>query len=270
MEWVAGAGAALRGFVRAAWAQGEKARRRRASPWPALTAMGLAGAVLSLLEYHGDTPHFVELARGWALEDPEWRQIADSRDLALYGKAWWAGARVLLYLVLPMLCVRLVWRRPLRDFGLGLGRSREVRGVTLAAAAIGVVLVLVVSFAPSFQAKYPLYHGAADGLRWLLLWWVLYAMQFVALEFFFRGFWIHALEPAMGAHAVTAMIVPYAMIHFGKPLPETLGALLAGVALGLLALRARSIWPGVIVHVCVGVSMDLAALLQRGAFPTSW
>ena len=37
----------------------------------------------------------------------------------------------------------------------------------------------------------------------------------------------------------------------------------------LLAWRCRSIWGGVLVHVCLAVSMDVLSLLQRGALPTT-
>ena len=61
------------------------------------------------------------------------------------------------------------------------------------------------------------------------------------------------------------MIVPYCMIHYGKPLPETLGAIGAGLMLGTLAMRTRSIWGGVLIHVGVATTMDVLAL--RGCPP---
>jgi len=59
------------------------------------------------------------------------------------------------------------------------------------------------------------------------------------------------------------MLIPYCMIHFQKPLLETFGAIVAGLILGLLALRTRSIWGGATIHVAVATSMDVAALIQR-------
>ena len=56
------------------------------------------------------------------------------------------------------------------------------------------------------------------------------------------------------------MIVPNCMIHYGKPMPETLGAIGAGLILGTLAMRTRSIWGGVMIHVGVALSMDMLAL----------
>jgi membrane protease YdiL (CAAX protease family) len=54
------------------------------------------------------------------------------------------------------------------------------------------------------------------------------------------------------------------MIHFGKPLPECLGSIIAGLVLGVLAMDTRSIWGGVTIHVAVAWGMDFAALSQKG------
>jgi len=74
----------------------------------------------------------------------------------------------------------------------------------------------------------------------------------------------------MGSQAIFAMVVPYVMIHFGKPMPETFAAILAGIFLGTLAMKTRSIWAGFLIHVSVAVSMDVAALLQTGGLPHAW
>ena len=64
----------------------------------------------------------------------------------------------------------------------------------------------------------------------------------------------------LGVNAIFVMIIPYCMIHYGKPLPETIGAMGAGILLGTIAIGTRSIWGGVIVHVPVAVTMDVLAL----------
>jgi membrane protease YdiL (CAAX protease family) len=64
------------------------------------------------------------------------------------------------------------------------------------------------------------------------------------------------------------MAVPYCMIHYGKPYLETHGAIVAGVVLGSLAMRTRSIYAGFLVHVTVAFAMDFLSLMRRGALPT--
>ena len=127
-----------------------------------------------------------------------------------------------------------------------------------------IPLVFIVSHHPNFLHTYPFYPQAAHSWTELLLWELSYAAQFLALEFFFRGFVLLSLARYIGAYAIFFMAVPYTMIHFQKPLPETLGAIFAGVALGTLALRTRSIFGGVFIHVAVAWSMDLMALFQKG------
>ena len=60
------------------------------------------------------------------------------------------------------------------------------------------------------------------------------------------------------------------MIHFSKPWLEASGAILFGLFLGVLAMRSRSIWGGVIVHIAVAASMDVVALLQSYGLPAKW
>jgi len=50
------------------------------------------------------------------------------------------------------------------------------------------------------------------------------------------------------------------MIHFGKPLPETIGAIFAGIVLGSMSLKSNSIWLGVLLHFSVAISMDFFAV----------
>jgi membrane protease YdiL (CAAX protease family) len=60
------------------------------------------------------------------------------------------------------------------------------------------------------------------------------------------------------------MMLPYCMIHFTKPLPEACASIVAGLALGLMSLKTRSIWLGAALHITVALSMDLASLARQG------
>ena len=42
---------------------------------------------------------------------------------------------------------------------------------------------------------------------------------------------VHGTRERLGALSVFAMMVPYCMIHFGKPMPETVGAVIANFGL---------------------------------------
>ncbi|MCC6620772.1 MAG: CPBP family intramembrane metalloprotease [Deltaproteobacteria bacterium] len=182
------------------------------------------------------------------------------RMLAL--KLVWAAGTVVFYLVLPGLVVRLVLRERLADHGLTLrGFGRHLPIYLLLFVPVGI-LVLVVAGQPDFLETYPLYR-APVGVVDLVVWELAYGVQFLALEFFFRGFMLHGTRAALGASAIWVMMVPYVMIHFGKPLYETLGAVVAGLVLGHLSLATRSVAGGAFLHWGVAIAMDLAALARR-------
>jgi NaMN:DMB phosphoribosyltransferase len=60
------------------------------------------------------------------------------------------------------------------------------------------------------------------------------------------------------------------MIHFGKPYLEVCGAIVAGIALGSLSMKTKSIYQGFLVHVTVAGLMDWISLWHRHALPTTF
>jgi hypothetical protein len=63
------------------------------------------------------------------------------------------------------------------------------------------------------------------------------------------------------------MVVPYCMIHYGKPYLEADAAIVAGTVLGSLSMKTRSIWAGFLVHGTVGLLMDILALDHKHQLP---
>lgn len=198
----------------------------------------------------------------WGLVSP-----AQAEALRAYDRLWpvcmWVVGCVFCYLLVPAGVVRVVFGLPLADFYLAprdYWRHLPIYGLLFLPVGL---LIFVFAGSPEFAAQYPFYkdqQGWAD----LLLWEAAYGVQFFALEFFFRGFMLRGLAAELGSMAVLTMMIPYCMIHFGKPLPECLGSIIAGMVLGVLAMDTRSIWGGITIHVAVAWGMDFAALAQKG------
>ena len=254
--------------ARALAARTARAEAGLGADWRPMVTLVMGALILIALNYAGKGEGFDVFAAAF-LEAP-WVQDPFSATYQSYEKIWWTSWRIGLYFVVPALYIKLVMGEKLRDHGLRIDGFRSHLGIYAVCLLVVLPLVYYVSSEPAFQNKYPMYRMAGESLSELLWWELLYAGQFFALEFFFRGHWLQSLERTMGSHAIFAMMVPYCMIHFGKPWPESVGAIVAGIALGTLALRYRSIWAGFLVHVTVAVAMDVASLLQRGAFPTDW
>lgn len=178
---------------------------------------------------------------------------------------WWSGWRVVGYVVIPVIAILCMRGERVRDYYISTrGFVRHLWIYALMFVAFSPVVVIASLF-DSFRETYPFYRIANRSHFDLWTWEALYIIQFISLEFFFRGFLLQALRRVIGANAIFVMIVPYCMIHYGKPMPETLGAIGAGLILGTLAMRTRSIWGGVLIHCAVAISMDVLAL--RGCPP---
>jgi membrane protease YdiL (CAAX protease family) len=193
--------------------------------------------------------------------------IAHSPNNNLPALAWWVTVVTVFYFAIPALFIKFYYRESLSEYGLNLRIEPGFAKVFFTAAAIMLPLVYLMSLTSSFAAKYPFlkisngepYIGAT-----LLTWELIYFVQFFGLEFFFRGFLVHSLKPALGIYSVFVMTVPYCMIHFGKPPAETVAAIGAGIFLGWLSYRNGNIWLGLLLHCSVAFSMDVLALYNKG------
>ena len=109
---------------------------------------------------------------------------------------------------------------PLSAFGLSWAGLRGHERAYLVLFLLALPLVVVASMRPSFQDVYPFYRHASRSAIDFVLWEALYALQFVSLEFFFRGFLLHTLKRDLGAYAIFVAVVPYCMIHFRSRCPR--------------------------------------------------
>jgi membrane protease YdiL (CAAX protease family) len=185
---------------------------------------------------------------------------------ALHPRLWFFLSAVVLLGIVPALVVRAGFRERLSAYGLGLGDRRAGARIALVFLAVMVPVAIVAARFPAFAGKYPLSRAAGDGALSLIVYEAGFLAYFAAWEFFFRGFLQFSLERVVGVHAVLLQSIPFVLRHVDKPEPEALGAVVAGIALGLLARETRSVWYGVFLHWGVALTMDLAALAGRGFF----
>ncbi len=178
---------------------------------------------------------------------------------------WFLGS-LLLFCVVPLLGARL-FRVPLSGFGLGLGDWRY--GLKAVAVLYAVMLPFVVgaSFTGTFSGAYPMCAGATTSGAALLTYELSYAAYFVGWEFVYRGLLANGLYPRIGAAAILLPAIAFAVMHAGKPEPEAYGAIVAALALGVVAVRARSFWYGALLHASIAITMDVLALAQTHRFP---
>lgn len=192
-----------------------------------------------------------------------WASLPEGEDRLFYKKHIWLWTNTFIFSVPPYLYARFVLGLKLRELGFTAHRFMKHLPIYLAFVAVVFPLAVVVSETPAFMADYPIYKDAGLSLRHLLVWELSYGLYFIALEFFFRGFMLFGTTKAVGVLAIPIMTVPYMMLHYPKPELECLGSIIAGMALGVVALRTRSILAGILIHIGIAWSMDLLVLDHR-------
>lgn len=245
---------------------------RKAALRRVLWCLTVVAVCLLLINYLKNSSVLRELLYSFALFDglPK-RSYLNNIYQTGYGElvaySWWTFWHIVGYVLIPVIIIKWIFKERALDYGWRLAdTSKHWQGYLLLVSPI-LCFVVIASFGDDFSTHYPFYSQAGRSWTDFLLWEMLYITQFICLEFFFRGFMLRALQPALGANAIFVMCIPYLMIHFPKLWPEAAGAFLFGLFLGILALRSRSIWGGVAVHVGIAMLMDITALMQRGSLP---
>lgn len=180
--------------------------------------------------------------------------------------------RSVLWAALFLGMVPALLARPLGLDLRGLGLRAGDRQLGLSVVLLGLPVVVLIGWLgtadPAVRSAYP-WPGswAASSALAFTAWGAFYALYYLAYEFFYRGFMLHGLEPALGRYgSLWLQAVASTLLHLGKPLAETLAALPAGLLFGLVALRTRSLLYVVLLHLALGLTTDLFSLLRAGSF----
>jgi membrane protease YdiL (CAAX protease family) len=180
-------------------------------------------------------------------------------EIGFHKHLWSHLVCLVLLAIVPTIFVWLTDRMTLRELGLGIRGARREFGIVLVLFVLFVPVIYVISTTASFQKTYPRLK-ATETDAWLF--WIFHAtylIKWASWEYFFRGFLLFSFKKDFGTRAVLISTIPFTLMHYGKPDLETMSAVLAGLILCWLALRARSIWPGVAIHAAVAATMELFA-----------
>lgn len=214
--------------------------RKLATPAPDLLVVTATFGLAALLPHYW-RPRPSDLAPGW-----------NGAITVLWRSAF--------YLLLPLLSLILLRLSPAK-VGFSLRRPESwLRDIGLLYLVM-LPLVYLASRQAGFQRSYPFFAFERLGFTNLLLGLGIRAVGMFAWEFICRGYLLFGFERRVGGPAAIAVqTIPFAVMHVGKPAPEAIGSIVAGVVLGIVALRSRSFIPGAILHWSVAATLDIFAL----------
>ena len=160
------------------------------------------------------------------------------------------------FIALPTAGLLLIKRNPL-DMGLRLGDLRRGSIHVLAAGALAILLVAIGSrLGPVSE-----YYGTKTDTG--ILQYIAERIVIIfAIEYLFRGFLLFGLKEKLGGSAFLFQMVPFAIMHIGKPEVEAIGCILAGLYFGYIAYRTGSMWPAFAIHLIANVANYLLHVLQ--------
>lgn len=223
---------------------------------PLLLLLSVA-VILTLQRYYGTLGYMQKMLK----------PHLGSEAAELWSGIGWCGLIIIVYAFLPMIMIKFVFKENIRDYGLSIRGLKHHWKPYFVLFVVIFPIVFMASRTAAFQQMYPFIKPIAYSLGAFVLWELAYGLQFFAVEFLFRGYMLFGLEKKFGWYCLPIMTVPYCMIHFGKPMGESLGAILAGLLMGYLALKSRSIYGGALLHWLVALSMDALAILSaKGVF----
>ncbi|NWF50619.1 MAG: CPBP family intramembrane metalloprotease [Ignavibacteriaceae bacterium] len=186
-------------------------------------------------------------------------------NLFLYEYLYWFIGDFFVFFILSILLILFVFKEKPRDYGLTFGDYKS--GLKISAIFLLIMLPLIWFFSSTaeFAETYPHLKSARDSL---LIFFIYESGMFAYMfgwEYIWRGFMLFGLKEKFGDYSVLIQMIPFVILHNGKPFPETIGAILGGIALGILALRTRSVYYCVFTHMGIMFSIDLISTLRYKA-----
>jgi hypothetical protein len=220
------------------------------------------------------------------LKSPEfwWKSATTLFVLSLYSTSWlhtyirdfmpsgaerfWTMRGFILLQMSSLFLLPVVYfykkEKTLTPFLYGMGRAGFDTRMYLPVILVVVCIVIGSSFSSHFTDYYPICkpHIIAQLSyfpKWatVLSYETLYALTFVSTEALFRGLLVVGLTRLLGRDAILPMAALYCILHFNKPLGETISSFFGGYLLGILAFRTQNILGGIWIHLSLAMGMEL-------------
>lgn len=151
------------------------------------------------------------------------------------------------FAVLPLLVIIIILRKNPLDFGFRLGNWKVWIFHVILSLVIAVPVLYISSRFTSLERYYTLEEFD------LLIYSLETIVYMFAWEFLYRGFLLFGLKEKLGEISILVQMIPFVLLHFGKPEMETIGTILVGIYLGYVVYRGNSYWPAFIIHVAVNI-----------------
>jgi uncharacterized protein len=159
-----------------------------------------------------------------------------------------AVSHLIYYLILPVLVVLFIFRENPLDYGFRLGNYHIWLFYVLLTVLLSIPILLIGSHFASVQQYYEKQFNYYEFLSSSVV--ILFAW-----EYLLRGFLLFGLKKRFGEFSIIIQMVPFVLLHLGKPEAETLSCIVTGLWFGWVAYRGNSFWPAFLIHVFINFAI---------------
>ncbi|MBK7106302.1 MAG: CPBP family intramembrane metalloprotease [Ignavibacteriae bacterium] len=181
----------------------------------------------------------------------------------IYSFMFWFLLDTILFLIIPILIIKYIFKEDLIKYGLTLKNFSigfKISGISI---LVFIPIIFLLSQSENFVEYFPLMQSAKDDILIFIIYEIGFIIFIFSWEFIFRGFLLFGLEEKFGIYSIFIQIIPFVILHNGKPFIETFASIFGGIFLGYLALRFRSIWYGFLIHSFILISLDILSFLMN-------
>lgn len=151
------------------------------------------------------------------------------------------------YAVCPILVILIVLRKNPLDFGLRRGNPRIWWKYVLVICVISAVILFIASFIPTLQNYY------LEEKFNFLTYFLTSCVSLSAQEYLYRGYLIFGLRDKLKEGSILLQMIPFTLMHLGKPELETISCIFTGILFGYIAYRGKSFWPAFFIHLFINI-----------------
>lgn len=179
-------------------------------------------------------------------------------------RVYWFLTDGLIMFLIPVLSIKFILKGNLRDYGFTLG-DKKFGFFTMFLFLIVMLPVLwIVSASPDFARTYP--QGGSlvsESIYRFLFYQFCILIYMLGWEFLWRGYMLFGLKPKFGYYTIFIQMIPFFILHKGKPELELFASIFAGIILGIQALRSGSFIYAWILHWLVMFFIDSISIFRE-------
>lgn len=188
--------------------------------------------------------------------------FSNNGNADLYEFLYWFISDFLVLFIFPVIIIKYFLKEKLNDYGITLGDFKIGAFYSVFFIVVMLPLVWIATSQQSFILTYPLLERARSSWKIFFIFELATILYLFAWEFIWRGYMLFGLKQKFGIYSIFIQMIPFVILHNGKPSSETFGAIIGALLLGMLAFRTKSIYYCVISHAGIMFSIDLISTLR--------